>query len=148
VLATRGQAIEIYPESHLTFRLEEPVSIHTAQSAVAFQPVQQSDYAQTELHHRSRYQRAPNPYPSYYGDVKYYHNYPRYYRGPTFFFSTSPRHRHYSPQYYRPQRRSVIVVNPWRNYGRRSHDGQGYIGRKPNRRPRTNVRPDNRRPHR
>ncbi len=145
VLASRGQAIEIYPESHLTFRLEEPVSIYTAQSAVAFQPVQQSDYAQTVLRHRSRYLRAPNPYPRYYGGVEYYYNYPRYYRGPTFFFYTSPRHRHYRsghyyrPRHHRPYRSPVIVINPRRS-------GHGYRGRVPNRRPRTNVRPDNRPP--
>jgi len=39
VLATRGKATVVYPETTLTFRLEEPLSISTESSGRAFRPV-------------------------------------------------------------------------------------------------------------
>lgn len=45
VLTTRGRATELYPETILTFRLEEPVSIPTQESMQAFRPVSQQDYS-------------------------------------------------------------------------------------------------------
>src|SRR5271165_4885699 len=44
VLTTRGRPTVIPPETLLTFRLEEPLTISTEQSQVAFQPVRPSDY--------------------------------------------------------------------------------------------------------
>jgi hypothetical protein len=58
VLSTRGKATEIYPESQLTFRLENPVSISTAQSRHAFLPVNQDDY------NNRRAVRNPDRYPA------------------------------------------------------------------------------------
>lgn len=44
VLSTRGRATEIYPESEVTFRTMEPISINTDRASQAFMPVQQTDY--------------------------------------------------------------------------------------------------------
>jgi hypothetical protein len=72
VLLTRGRATEIYPETTLTFRTTEPVTVATNQ---AFQPVQQGDYGQAApprptLRVRPRPVYAPYPYlygPGFYG---------------------------------------------------------------------------------
>jgi hypothetical protein len=47
VLLTRGKPTIIPPEDLLTFRLENPVTISTVRSNVAFRPVTPQDYAQT-----------------------------------------------------------------------------------------------------
>jgi len=80
VLLTRGRATEVYPESLLTFRTTEPMTISTDRSAFAFVPVQQGDYGtegpprQPRLARRPRgYGGYPYPYPlygpGYYGNV-------------------------------------------------------------------------------
>src|SRR5207302_1119574 len=55
VMLTRGRATEIFPESTLTFRTVEPITIFTERSAQAFQPVQQGDYpVQSQVQPRPR----------------------------------------------------------------------------------------------
>jgi hypothetical protein len=44
VLLTRGRPTEILPETPLTFRLVDPVTVDTTKSAQAFAPVTQQDY--------------------------------------------------------------------------------------------------------
>ncbi len=44
MLLTRGRPTVIPPETWLTFRLKEPVTVDTTQSAHAFLPVSQYDY--------------------------------------------------------------------------------------------------------
>jgi hypothetical protein len=92
VLATRGRATVVYPEALLTFRLEEPLTVYTSNSAQAFRPVSPADYPQRTLRQTARATSAPPPrYYSYWDDWYmggYY--YPRYY-GPSIFFSTGPR---------------------------------------------------------
>ena len=44
VLLTRGRPTEILPETPLTFRLSDPVTVDTTQSAQSFAPVTQQDY--------------------------------------------------------------------------------------------------------
>ena len=44
VLSTRGKAVEIYPESTLTFRLDAPLIVSTERSQQAFLPVAPDDY--------------------------------------------------------------------------------------------------------
>src|SRR5258708_5701883 len=61
VLLTRGHPTEVYPESVLTFRTVEPVSISTDRSAQAFEPVRQGDYARQVAHARLA-QRTPGYY--------------------------------------------------------------------------------------
>jgi hypothetical protein len=48
VLLTRGKPTIIPPEDVLTFRLENPVTISTVRSNVAFRPVTSQDYAQAK----------------------------------------------------------------------------------------------------
>jgi hypothetical protein len=68
VLLTRGRPTEVYPESLLTFRTTEPITISTDRSAVAFEPVRQEDYA-PDAQARPRLVRRPvyrgYPYPPY-----------------------------------------------------------------------------------
>jgi hypothetical protein len=44
VILTRGRPTVVPPETLLTFRVDEPITINTEQSQVAFQPVTQDDY--------------------------------------------------------------------------------------------------------
>jgi hypothetical protein len=93
VLLTRGRPTVVYPETPLTFRLEEPVVISTVSAPDAFQPVNQQDYGQ-----RMQYRAAagpgtaPPPYYSNYYYSPYYSpwGYGPYwyggYWGPSFFF--------------------------------------------------------------
>src|SRR5271156_309848 len=81
VLFTRGKPTIIPPEDVLTFRLENPVTISTVRSNVAFRPVTAQDYAQSKPAPRPRlvrpyppppygyyaYPYGPYPYPAYYG---------------------------------------------------------------------------------
>jgi len=46
VLLTPGRPTVMAPETLLTFRLQEPITINTQNSQLAFQPVSQQDYAQ------------------------------------------------------------------------------------------------------
>lgn len=60
VLATRGRATEIYPETVVTFRTTAPITINTDRAPHAFQPVRQTDYENRNLDRRP----APQPRPS------------------------------------------------------------------------------------
>jgi hypothetical protein len=81
VLFTRGKPTIIPPEDVLTFKLENPLTISTVRSNVAFRPVTAQDYAQSKPAPRPRlvrpyppppygyyaYPYGPYPYPAYYG---------------------------------------------------------------------------------
>ncbi len=80
VLLTRGRATEVYPESLLTFRTTEPITISTDRSSAAFEPVRQEDYEpaaqprQPQLARRRQpgyggYGGYPYAYPPVYGSV-------------------------------------------------------------------------------
>jgi hypothetical protein len=96
VLATRGRATVIYPESTLTFRMEAPVMIDAGPYQDAFQPVSQQDYEQANLHRQGPPPAAPyyNAYPP-----PYYSGYPPYYYGPSVFIYSG--RRYYYPRGYR-----------------------------------------------
>ncbi len=68
VLLTRGRPTEVYPESLLTFRTTEPITISTDRSPLAFVPARQEDYA-PEAQVSPRLVRRPGyrgyPYPPY-----------------------------------------------------------------------------------
>ncbi len=49
VLVTRGHATEIYPEEMITFRTLAPITISTARSEYAFQPIRQEDYPNSQV---------------------------------------------------------------------------------------------------
>ncbi len=108
VLSTRGRATELYPETMLTFRLEDPVTIPTQQSLQAFHPVSQQDYNGSDGRRNApREFRAGEAYPP-----PYYHN-PYYY---------SPYY--YSPYYYPP-----YGYYGYYGYGPRIYMGPGlFIG--------------------
>lgn len=69
VLATRGQATVIYPESVMTFRTLAPITISTERAQSAFQPVQQEDYEPRMERRSPTLQRraAPAYFPGYWG---------------------------------------------------------------------------------
>ncbi len=73
VLSTRGNPTIIYPESVLTFRLDNPVEVSTAGSEAAFQPVNQDDYGQQQAGPGSPQlaRRPPPPYAPYYAPYPY-----------------------------------------------------------------------------
>jgi hypothetical protein len=106
VLTTRGRATELYPETLLTFRLEEPVTISTQQSPQAFRTVSQQDYPDRGGDRNPPRDLRPAvvyPPPYYYSPYGYYPGYgyygfygygygfgPRIYVAPRVYFG--PRH--------------------------------------------------------
>lgn len=54
VLATRGAATTIYPESVLTFRTLSPIAIDVTRTQMAFEPVRQEDYEPSTVQRRER----------------------------------------------------------------------------------------------
>lgn len=62
VLATRGRATEITPETVVTFRTLEPITISTERAPHAFQPVRQNDYEPRQMERRPAPQRQPTLY--------------------------------------------------------------------------------------
>jgi hypothetical protein len=100
VLATRGRATVVYPETAITFRLEAPLTIDTAVGTEAFAPATQNGYdaAAPAPHWGTRYtQGAPAPLPpapAFYYSYYPYYGYPAfapYYWGPGFLFYSGPR---------------------------------------------------------
>jgi len=97
VLLTRGKPAVIYPETVLTFKVLDPITISTANSAGAFRPVGQQDYD----NNTRRLVSSPAPRPGYgpgyppvagyaaapypYAVAPYPYPYPYYY-GPNFYF--------------------------------------------------------------
>jgi hypothetical protein len=93
VVATRGRPTEVYPETMMTFRLDAPVNISTAQTSGAFHFASQEDYG---VNPQSRMAQGPPPrtggpamgpgygvapYPAPYYPYPYYSP---YYYGPGF----------------------------------------------------------------
>jgi hypothetical protein len=76
VLLTRGRPTEVYPESLLTFRTTEPITISTDRSSVAFEPVRQEDY---EPASQPRQPQLARRRPGYGGGYPYPYGYPPVY---------------------------------------------------------------------
>jgi hypothetical protein len=76
VLLTRGRPTEVYPESLLTFRTTEPLTISTDRSQLAFAPVRQEDYEPATQPRQPRLARRPG-----YGGYPYPYAYPPVYGG-------------------------------------------------------------------
>jgi hypothetical protein len=110
VMTARGRPTEIYPETALAFRLENPVTISTENSGQAFVPVDQRDYGARAARNPDRYpaERAyPPPTPRvYYSPYDYDYDYwpynflyigsyrPYYYAEPRVYFRPGyRRHR-------------------------------------------------------
>ena len=93
VLATRGRATEVYPETVVTFRTLAPIAISTERAPHAFQAVRQTDYEQQSLERRP----APQPRPSlYFGAYD-----PFFYGGPGLWYGS--RYSNWGPRYYSPR---------------------------------------------
>jgi hypothetical protein len=96
VLLTRGHPTIIYPESILTFRIEQPVTISTANAPQTFRPVEPADYqmapAPRMMTRGPGYPPPPVVPAYYYGGYYPYYGYP-YYWGPAFYggFYFGPR---------------------------------------------------------
>jgi len=65
VMSTPGKPSVVPPETVLSFRLQEPVTISTENSQFAFQPVTQSDYDSHSPQNRPRTARPAPPPPPY-----------------------------------------------------------------------------------
>jgi hypothetical protein len=93
VLLTRGQPTVIYPETTITFRIDQPVTIATDRAPQAFRPAEQPDYQRAPANGPGFASRPPAPYgPAPY---PYYGAYP-YYGGPGFSVYVGPRYGYYS----------------------------------------------------
>ncbi len=99
ILTTRGRATEIYPESEVTFRTMEPLTINTDRATQAFVPVRQGDF-EPQLQQRQMPGRVTRPAPVYgypYYGGGYYGSYwgPGWgyspFWGPSFYFYSGPR---------------------------------------------------------
>jgi len=100
VLLTRGQPTIIYPESVLTFKTENPVTISTAHAPQAFHYIEPGEYDRPYYAQAPPARPAPAPY--YYGGYPYYgypyYGYP-YYWGPGLAFYWGPG-RYWGRGYY------------------------------------------------
>jgi hypothetical protein len=101
VLLTRGRPTVVPPETQLSFRLVDPVTIDTTQSQQAFLPVNQEDY---EVGRRG-YRGGPRVAGGYPGPYPYAYAYP---------------YGYYSPYYY-PYPYFGLYYGGW---------GRGYYGRR------------------
>jgi|SRR5579862_2095005 len=82
VLLTRGHPTILYPESVLTFRIDQPVTISTEHAPQTFRPVEPGDY-QTSAAPRLQTRGPGYPPPSaYYGPAYYPYPYPYYWGAP------------------------------------------------------------------
>jgi hypothetical protein len=84
--ATRGQPTVIPPETLITFTLQAPLQISTAQSQVAFQPVTQRDYGRDQ----DAYARPPVPGRRYVAGPGYGYPAPSAYPAPYYYGYCSP----------------------------------------------------------
>ncbi len=75
VMSTQGRPTAIPPETVLSFRLQAPVTISTADSQFAFQPVSQSDLDSRQSRGHPRMARPGPPPPTYY-PYPYAYDYP------------------------------------------------------------------------
>ena len=82
VLLTRGKPTIITPETMLTFKTEQPVTISTVRGQLAFRPVTQADYQPALQPRNANYRRPYRPYPYYYG--------PGYYPPPPGYYGPGP----------------------------------------------------------
>jgi hypothetical protein len=145
VLVTRGHPSVIYPEQVLTFRIEAPVTISTANSPQAFHFVQPNEYDQSYNQQQSRPNQyasvAPPPpppyYGSYYGYPSPYYGYPYgyygypYYWGPGISFYFGPGYwwgGHYYRGYYGGRGFYGRGVYGGRGFEARGFAGRGFVG--------------------
>jgi hypothetical protein len=98
VLLTRGQPTVIYPETALTFRIQNPVEIATDRAPQAFHYVQNRDYGPGYSQRPPAYAAAPVGPRPYYGPAYYPHP---YYWGPGLSVYVGPGFGYYRYRGYR-----------------------------------------------
>jgi len=90
VLLTRGEPTVVFPETMLTFRVNQDLTVSTERSMQAFRYVQPSDY-ESPAPAMARRPGPPPPRPAY-GYAPYpYYPYPYFY-GPSFYYGFGPRY--------------------------------------------------------
>ena len=112
VLLTRGKPTVFGPEYPLSFRLKEPISISTANSAQAFVPAGSDDYGSSPSRRRRGAPTYPGAYPPY----------PPYYASCGPYWGCGPYYPYYG--YYGP----VVGFSYWGGYGRGWGHGFGHGG--------------------
>ncbi|MDP9054400.1 MAG: hypothetical protein M3N93_08890 [Acidobacteriota bacterium] len=102
VLLTRGRPTVIYPESVLTFRLEQPVTIATGHAPQAFRYADNRDYGRSPaMTSRQPYGvYAPGYPPAYPAPGPYAYGYPYPYYGGGFGLYIGPRYGYYGRGFY------------------------------------------------
>jgi hypothetical protein len=104
VLLTRGEPAVIYPETVLTFKTLEPITISTVNAPEAFRPVNQQDY-ETNTGRLVSSAPPPQPRPVFAAPYPYYPYYPYaspyafYGYGPSFFFYGGGGRGYYGGRY-------------------------------------------------
>jgi len=111
VLLTRGKPTVLGPEYPLSFRLKEPLTISTVNSAQAFQAVGSNDYNSSPSLRRRGVPGYPVAYPPYYASC-----------GP--YWGCGPYYPYYGYGYYGP----VIGLSYWGGYGHGYGHGFGHGG--------------------
>lgn len=86
VLATRNHPSILYPETALTFQIQNPLTIATGNAPQAFRFVGPEDYPSAPVTQRVTVQRPGYYSPYYYGYSPYYYPYYPYYWGPSLYF--------------------------------------------------------------
>jgi hypothetical protein len=109
VLLTRGKPTVLGPEYPLSFRVKEPLTVSTANSAQAFLPAGQDDY-------------NSSPSPRRRGAPGYRGAYPPYYASCGPYYGCGPYYPYYG--YYGP----VVGFSYWGGYGRGWGHGFGHGG--------------------
>ncbi|HVP00170.1 MAG TPA: hypothetical protein VMT15_18995 [Bryobacteraceae bacterium] len=90
VVLTRGNPTVIFPETTLTFRVTQNVTVSTEKSVQAFRYVQPSDYEEP-AGAQPRMARRPPPRPAYGYGYPYPYPYYPYYWGPSLYFGYGGR---------------------------------------------------------
>ena len=102
VLLTRGAPAVVFPETPLTFRIQQAVNVNTERAPQTFQPVNPYEYQQQPVLQSGPIAPVPGPAPyPYYGapyPYPYAYAYPYPYWGPTFGVVIGPRF--YGGRYY------------------------------------------------
>lgn len=112
VLTTRGHQTIIYPESVLTFRIEQPLTITTTRAPQAFHFAQPADYQQS-ARLQQRYGAAPQPRRSPVFAFGYPYPYPYWYG--------------YNPYFWGPSV-GLFWGGGWGGWGGGGYGGRGFYG--------------------
>jgi hypothetical protein len=123
VLLSRGAPAVVYPETPLTFRIEQAAAIDTQRAPQAFQPVNTYQYQQPQTQLRMG-PPAPGPYGGPNGG-SYGYPYAAPYAAAPYPYAYAYPYPYY-PYYYWGPSFGVVIGRGW--YGGRGYGGRGYGG--------------------